>query len=53
MLQLRAARDLARLWAENGEKQKAIELLAPIYGSFTEGSGLADCIEAKTLLDRL
>jgi class 3 adenylate cyclase/tetratricopeptide (TPR) repeat protein len=53
MLLLRAARDLASLWAENGEKQKAVDLLAPIYGSFTEGSGLADCIEAKTLLDRL
>ena len=44
---------LRSLWAKNGEEQKAADLLAPIYSSFTEGSGIADCIEAKTILERL
>ena len=42
---------LARLWAERGERQRAHDLLAPIYGWFTEGSGTRDLIEAKALLD--
>ena len=37
MGELRAARDLAQVWAERGERHKAYDLLAPIYGWFTEG----------------
>jgi predicted ATPase len=51
--ELRAGRDLARLWAEQGERQKAYELLAPVYGWFTEGFDTADLEEAKALLDEL
>jgi hypothetical protein len=36
-LQLRAARDLARVLAEQGERQQAADLLAPVYGGFAEG----------------
>ena len=52
-LQLRAARDLARLLAEQGERRQAADLLAPIYGGFTEGFNMRDLIEAKALLDEL
>ena len=52
-LELRAARDLARLWAERGERRKAHDLLAPIYGWFTEGFDTADLKDAKVLLDEL
>jgi class 3 adenylate cyclase/predicted ATPase len=52
-LELRAARDLARLWAEQGERQKAHDLLAPVYDWFTEGFDTADLKEAKALLDEL
>jgi len=52
-LQLRAARDLARLLAECGERQQAADLLGPIYGGFTEGFGTSDLEEAKALLDEL
>jgi predicted ATPase len=52
-LELRAARDLARLWAERGERQKALDLLAPVYGWFTEGFATPDLVEAKALLDAL
>ena len=51
--ELRAAMSLARLWAERGERQRAHDLLAPIYGWFTEGFGTRDLIEAKALLDVL
>ncbi len=51
--QLRASRDLARLWAERGERQRALDLLAPVHGWFTEGFGTADLIEAKAVLDQL
>jgi class 3 adenylate cyclase/predicted ATPase len=51
--ELRAATSLARLWAEQRERQKAHDLLAPIYGWFTEGFETADLIEAKSLLDTL
>ena len=51
--ELRAARDLARLWGERGKRQKAYDLLAPIYGWFTEGFDTADLKEAKALLDAL
>jgi class 3 adenylate cyclase/predicted ATPase len=52
-LELRAARDLARLWAERGERRKAHALLAPVYAWFTEGHDTPDLIEARALLDQL
>jgi predicted ATPase len=51
--ELRAATSLARLWAEQGERRKAYDLLAPVYGWFTEGFETADLKEAKALLDEL
>jgi len=51
--QLRSARDLARLWAENGERQRALALLLPVYDWFEEGFDTPDLIEAKALLDEL
>jgi class 3 adenylate cyclase/predicted ATPase len=51
--ELRAARDLARLWAESGERGRAADFLAPVYGWFTEGFDTADLQDAKTLLDSL
>ncbi len=51
--ELRASRDLARLWAEVGERQRALDLLAPVYDRFTEGFDTPDLIEARTLLDEL
>jgi predicted ATPase len=50
---LRGATSLARLWAEQGDRQKAYDLLAPIYGWFTEGFDTADLKEAQGLLDEL
>jgi len=50
-LELRAAMSLSRLWQQQGKRAKARELLAPIYGWFTEGFDTADLLEAKTLLD--
>ena len=52
-LELRAARSLARLWQQQGKRAAARELLAPIYGWFTEGFDTADLQEAKTLLEEL
>jgi predicted ATPase len=52
-LELRAATSLARLWAEQGERQQAHDLLAPVYGWFTEGFDTADLKNAKALLDDL
>jgi predicted ATPase len=52
-LELRAATSFARLWAEQGERQKAHDLLAPVYGWFTEGFDTADLKDAKALLDAL
>jgi len=52
-LQLRAARDLARVLADRGERQQACDALAPIYSAFTEGFDTADLKEAKALLDEL
>jgi class 3 adenylate cyclase/predicted ATPase len=52
-LELRAATSLARLWAEQGERQRAHDLLAPVYGWFTEGFDTADLKDAKALLDEL
>jgi predicted ATPase/class 3 adenylate cyclase len=52
-LELRAAANLARLWADQGKRKKARNLLAPIYGWFTEGFETADLKDAKALLDSL
>jgi hypothetical protein len=51
--ELRAATSLARLWLKQGRRTEARDLLAPLYGSFTEGFDTADLKEAKTLLDEL
>jgi predicted ATPase len=51
--ELRAATSLARLWQRQGKRAEARELLAPIYGWFTEGFETADLQEAKALLDAL
>jgi predicted ATPase len=51
--ELRAATSLARLWGEQGRWTEARELLAPVYGSFTEGFDTPDLKEAKALLDEL
>jgi predicted ATPase len=53
LFELRAARDLARLWRDQGRVAEARELLAPVYASFTEGFARPDLVEAKTLLDEL
>jgi predicted ATPase len=53
IFELRAACDLARLWADRGERRKAHDLLAPIYGWFTEGFGTADLKDARALLGEL
>jgi predicted ATPase len=52
-LELRAAVSLARLWRDQGKPQQARELLAPVYGWFTEGFDTRDLKEAKGLLDDL
>jgi predicted ATPase len=51
--ELRAATSLARLWGERGRRREARELLAPVYGWFTEGFDTADLKEARALLDQL
>src|SRR6266536_1239506 len=51
--ELRAAMNLARFWGEQGRRAEAHELLAPVYGWFTEGFDTADLKEAKALLDAL
>ena len=50
-LELRAAMSLGRLWQQQGKRAEAYELLAPIYGWFTEGFDTADLQEAKALLE--
>jgi predicted ATPase len=52
-LELRAAMSLARLWQQQGKRAAAYDLLAPIYGWFTEGFDTADLREAKALLEAL
>ena len=52
-LELRAAMSLSRLWQQQGKQDAARELLAPIYGWFTEGFDTADLQEAKALLEEL
>jgi predicted ATPase len=51
--ELRASMSLARLWRDRGEVQQARELLAPVYGWFTEGFDTRDLKEAKALLQEL
>jgi predicted ATPase len=51
--ELRAAMSLARLWRDQGKVQQARELLAPIYGWFTEGFDTRDLKEVKALLAEL
>jgi predicted ATPase len=52
-LELRAAMSLARLWQRQGKCAEAHQVLAPIYGWFTEGFDTADLQEAKALLEGL
>jgi class 3 adenylate cyclase/predicted ATPase len=52
-LELRAATSLARLWRDQGRRAEAHDLLAPVYGWFTEGFDTADLKDAKALLDEL
>jgi predicted ATPase len=51
--ELRAAMSLARLWRDQGKRDEARDLLAPIYGWFTEGFDTLDLKQAKALLDEL
>jgi predicted ATPase len=51
--ELRAAMSMARLWGGQGKRQQARDLLAPIYGWFTEGFDTLDLKEAKALLEEL
>ena len=53
LLELRAATSLARLWRDQGERAEARDLLAPVYGWFTEGLDTPDLKEANALLDEL
>jgi predicted ATPase len=52
-LELRAAMSLSRLYQSRKQKKKAREVLAPVYGSFTEGFDTKDLQEAKAMLERL
>jgi adenylate cyclase len=52
-LELRAAISLSRLWQHQGNRAAAYDLLAPVYGWFTEGFDTADLQEAKALLEDL
>jgi len=52
-LELRAVMSLARLWQQEGKRDEAWEMLAEIYGWFTEGFDTTDLQEAKTLLEEL
>ena len=51
--ELRTTMGLARLWRGQGKVQQARELLAPVYGWFTEGFDTRDLKEAKALLEEL
>jgi predicted ATPase len=51
--ELRAATSMARLWRDQGKRQQARELLAPIYVWFSEGFDTLDLKQAKALLDEL
>ena len=51
--ELRAAMSMARVWRDQGKRKEACDLLAPVYGWFTEGFDTRDLKEAKALLDVL
>jgi predicted ATPase len=51
--ELRAAMSMARLWRDQGKRDEARDLLAPVYGWFTEGFDTLDLKEAKALLQEL
>jgi predicted ATPase len=51
--ELRAAMSMARLWRDQGKQDEARELLAPVYGWFTEGFDTLDLKEAKLMLEKL
>jgi predicted ATPase len=51
--ELRAATSLATLWQSQGKRQEAYDLLAPVYGWFTEGLDTADLQDAKALIEAL
>jgi predicted ATPase len=51
--ELRAAMSMARLWRVQGKRDEARELLAPVYGWFTEGLDTLDLREAKALMEQL
>ena len=50
--ELRAAMSMARLWRDQGKREEARDLLAPVYGWFTEGFDTLDLKEAKALARR-
>ena len=52
-LELRAAMSLAHLWQQQGKRHEAHDLLAPVYGWFTEGFDTADLQDAQALLEEL
>ena len=51
--ELRAAMSMTRLWRDQGKREEARDLLAPVYGWFTEGFDTLDLKEAKALLEEL
>jgi predicted ATPase len=53
LFELRSAMSMARLWRDRGKRYEARELLAPVYGWFTEGFDTLYLKEAKTILDEL
>lgn len=53
MYELKAIMSLSRLWRDQGKRAEAHDLLAGVYGWFTEGFDTPDLIEAKTLLESL
>ena len=53
LFELRASISLARLWRDQGRRTEARDLLAPVYGWFTEGFDTLDLKEAKALLGEL
>jgi len=53
LFQLRAGTSLAQLWRNQGKRQQAHDLLAPIFDWFTEGFDMLDLKDAKALLEQL
>ena len=51
--ELRAAMSMARLWRDQGKRRQAHDLLAPVYGWFTEGFDTLDLKQARNLLEEL